>query len=147
MATIKASTIKSNIRKHLISKGMEKILHWKNELFKNDLLGYPEQISSDESGLASVRISAGRVPTFSAEAFEIEDGVFISIDLEKLKIKDPELFDTLLAKYPTEAKTRGADTVSVTCTQKCYALAAEELGISKEELEEIQRLAKLGKVK
>lgn len=141
------ATTKSIVRRHLINKAMEKILHLKNELFKIEESDYLGLLRADESGLASVKTSAGRVPSFSAPAVELEGGVFISIDLNQLKEKDPEMFDALLAKYPTEMKTRCMDTVSVTCTQKCYVLAADEMGITKDELEEIQNKAKQYKVK
>lgn len=140
------ATTKSIIRKYLIEKGMEKILHWKNEVFKKEQENYLELLRSDESGLASVKTSIGRVPTFNSYVHDNGDGTYMSIDLETLHDKDPELFEALLAKYPTEIKTRYANTVSVSCTQKCYVLAAEELGIDKAKLEEIQSKAKQYKV-
>ena len=135
------------IRRHLIEKAMEKILHMKNEVFKKEQENYLDMLKADESGLAAVKFSTGKIPSFSAPAIDQGDGTFISINLEMLKDKDPELFEALLAKYPTEVKTRCADSVSVTCTQKCLNLAAEELNIEKEQLEDIQNKAKQYKVK
>lgn len=140
------ATTKSIIRRHLISKGMEKILHWKNELFKKEQENYLELLRADESGLASVKTNVGRIPTFNSYVHDNGDGTYKSIDLKTLHDKDPELFEALLTKYPTELKTRNADTVSVSCTQKCYILAAYEMDITKDKLEELQRKAKQYKV-
>lgn len=133
---------KNVIRELFIKKAMSEILKKQYEIAKKTMKNFAELAANDESGMAAIKTSAGRKPTFNSYAAKCQDGTYVSIDTEALFLKQPDLFWSLVKDFPTEHKEDGAPSVSVSCTQKCYAAAADRLDISAEELDNIQRTAK-----